>query len=118
MLETVAIILIGLLPGMLSSYLVTTGIRRYTRERRYHQTFEETPILITRSLQSHLQAQDYHYVEGLGYIVGDLSCQYNARSPHLRCAVNPSGPCQGCLLYEAIQFPEEPDGTCATKNLR
>ena len=106
MLETVAIILLGLIPGMLASYLMTTGVRRYTRERYYYQTYLERSTTPTH-LQSYLQSQDYHYVEGLGYIVGDLSCQYNARSPHLRCATNPSGPCEGCSLYEAIRFPEE-----------
>ena len=28
--------------------------------------------------------------------IGWLSCRHNARSPHLRCAVNPTGPCDGC----------------------
>jgi hypothetical protein len=114
MLETIAIILIGLIPGMLSSYLVTTGIRRYTRGQRYQQTFTELPT--TQLLHPYLESQDYHYVEGLGYIVGDLSCQYNARSPYLRCAINPSGPCKGCLLYDTLDFPEEQDRTPTTKN--
>lgn len=34
------------------------------------------------------------------HFIGDLSCYYNAHSPHLRCAVNPSGPCEGCPYYE------------------
>ncbi|MFQ3613431.1 MAG: DUF6464 family protein [Cyanobacteriota bacterium] len=34
-----------------------------------------------------------------GGILGDPSCQFNARSPLLRCAVNPLGPCQGCPHY-------------------
>jgi Family of unknown function (DUF6464) len=33
--------------------------------------------------------------------LGDTSCQFNAHSPFIRCAVNPSGPCQGCSFYEA-----------------
>ncbi|MDC0834035.1 hypothetical protein CKA32_004704 [Geitlerinema sp. FC II] len=33
-------------------------------------------------------------------ILGDRSCRYNARSPYIRCAVNPEGPCQGCRHYE------------------
>ena len=33
--------------------------------------------------------------------IGELSCKFNARSSHLRCAVNPSGPCEGCSSYEA-----------------
>lgn len=106
MLETIAIFLIGLIPGMLSSYFVATGVRRYGRQRRYAQQFREMAL---ERREPHLPAQDYRYVEGLGYIVGDLSCQFNARSPYIRCAVNPSGPCNGCLSYEAIRFPEEQD---------
>lgn len=39
------------------------------------------------------------YIEGVGYVIGDLSCSYNARSPHIRCAVNPDGLCQDCRHY-------------------
>ncbi len=35
----------------------------------------------------------------VGYL-GDTSCQFNAHSPFIRCAVNPSGPCQNCTDYE------------------
>ena len=31
-----------------------------------------------------------------GSPIGDIDCIYNARSSHLRCAVNPDGPCEGC----------------------
>lgn len=34
-----------------------------------------------------------------GYI-GEWSCLYNARSPLLRCAVNPLGPCESCPQYQ------------------
>ncbi|QLE42232.1 hypothetical protein FD723_18605 [Nostoc sp. C052] len=34
--------------------------------------------------------------------VGDASCRWNARSPYIRCAINPSGECQGCKHYERI----------------
>ena len=40
------------------------------------------------------------YVEGIGYIIGDVSCCYNARSPYIRCAVNPGGLCEGCREYQ------------------
>ncbi len=39
------------------------------------------------------------YVEGVGYVIGDLTCEYNARSPYMRCAVNPAGLCQDCRHY-------------------
>ena len=32
--------------------------------------------------------------------IGDLSCRFNAHSPYIRCAVNPSGPCENCPHYE------------------
>jgi hypothetical protein len=104
MLESIAVILIGLIPGMLSSYLITRGVGRYLRRHQDAQVLWENAIARQPAA---LPPADYRYVEGLGYIVGDLSCQFNARSPHLRCAVNPSGPCQECSAYQAIVFPEE-----------
>lgn len=50
---------------------------------------------------------DHQYVEGMGYLMGDLSCRWNARSSYLRCAVNPEGPCQNCGHYEAREFADE-----------
>lgn len=32
-------------------------------------------------------------------VIGDARCVYNARSSLIRCAVNPNGPCAGCLSY-------------------
>jgi hypothetical protein len=40
--------------------------------------------------------------------IGDPSCIYNARSPEIRCAVHPQGPCEGCPHYE--RRPQE-DGS-------
>ncbi|AKG20609.1 DUF6464 family protein [Calothrix sp. 336/3] len=34
------------------------------------------------------------------WVVGDASCQYNALSEIIRCAVNPEGPCESCRYYE------------------
>jgi hypothetical protein len=33
-------------------------------------------------------------------IIGDASCAYNAHSEIMRCAVKPTGPCQGCQHFE------------------
>jgi hypothetical protein len=33
--------------------------------------------------------------------IGNTACAHNAESPHLRCAVNPCGPCEGCPEFEA-----------------
>ncbi|RZM79196.1 DUF6464 family protein [Leptolyngbya iicbica] len=34
------------------------------------------------------------------WVLGDISCEYNARSELVRCAVNPDGPCQNCAHYQ------------------
>ncbi len=34
------------------------------------------------------------------YYIGDTTCVNNAHSPYIRCAINPSGPCDDCSHYE------------------
>ena len=53
---------------------------------------------------SRLNLSDRYYLDGVGYLIGDISCRYNAKSGYVRCAVNPSGPCEGCRYYEAREF--------------
>ncbi|MHC5779984.1 DUF6464 family protein [Nostoc sp.] len=36
------------------------------------------------------------------HFIGDVSCKNNARSPFLRCAVNPDGPCHKCKDHEEV----------------
>jgi hypothetical protein len=36
------------------------------------------------------------------WVVGEASCCFNARSELIRCAVNPSGPCNSCRYYERL----------------
>lgn len=47
---------------------------------------------------------DAHFVDGMGFVVGDITCQLNALSPYIRCATNPFGPCEGCRDYESKEF--------------
>ena len=35
-----------------------------------------------------------------GWVIGDPDCRFNARSPLLRCAVWPEGPCESCSHRE------------------
>ena len=37
------------------------------------------------------------------WVIGDVTCTYNARSELMRCAINPSGPCNECRQYESIK---------------
>jgi hypothetical protein len=36
---------------------------------------------------------------GSGWVIGDPLCRFNARSPLLRCAVLPAGPCERCAHF-------------------
>jgi hypothetical protein len=36
---------------------------------------------------------------GEGWVIGDPHCRFNARSPLLRCAVLPAGPCDRCAHF-------------------
>jgi hypothetical protein len=36
---------------------------------------------------------------GQGWVIGDPLCRFNARSPLLRCAVLPAGPCDRCAHF-------------------
>lgn len=42
---------------------------------------------------------EHQFFEG-EWILGDPGCRFNAQSALIRCAPNPSGPCQGCRFYE------------------
>jgi hypothetical protein len=36
------------------------------------------------------------------WIIGDVTCRFNAGSELIRCAVNPNGPCNSCRFYEQV----------------
>ena len=96
MVIVVFLILIGLLPPALSVWAT------YRAERRVVDRFD----LAIESAQYpaispwRQRDPDEHYIDGIGLVIGDITCQLNARSPHIRCAVNPMGPCDGCRSYE------------------
>ena len=37
------------------------------------------------------------------WVIGDITCQYNARSELVRCAINPMGPCKDCRHYHPVK---------------
>lgn len=39
---------------------------------------------------------------GHGWVIGDPLCRFNARSPLLRCAVLPEGPCERCAHFSPL----------------
>ncbi|BAZ66447.1 MAG: hypothetical protein KME28_08015 [Pelatocladus maniniholoensis HA4357-MV3] len=101
MFRILLVIAIGFLPSLLSLWLMRkTQARMRSHLRRAARNFPREPI----SIDIRPDVSDRYYLEGVGYLIGDVSCRYNARSGYLRCAVNPSGPCEGCRYYEAKEF--------------
>lgn len=76
-----------------ASYLVLQRRHRYTlRAGRYELAS------VALQVKSQTRPADARQWNG-GWVIGDPSCRFNARSPLLRCAVLPDGPCQSCAHY-------------------
>lgn len=96
MLETLIIVAVGLMPPLLSVWVMGK-----TQARTQQRLRQALAIPVVRQQRSTTELpRDRYYLEGVGYLIGDISCQFNARSGYLRCAVNPQGPCQGCRHYQ------------------
>lgn len=96
MLIVLLIFGLSLLPALVSAWISLRA-----RDRVQADFGRAIEVASQRGFKAAIQRdRDLNYVEGLGYVIGDFSCQMNARSPYLRCAMNPCGPCEGCQLYE------------------
>lgn len=99
MFKTLLVLIVGCLPSLFSLWIIRKAQwRTRMRIRQAANTF--TPGHRVSQHPRHLE-HDRYYLEGVGYLIGDISCKYNARSGYVRCAVNPSGPCEGCRFYES-----------------
>jgi Family of unknown function (DUF6464) len=56
---------------------------------------------ISLYVQSVERPEDTTLING-HWVIGDVNCRFNAHSELMRCAVNPSGPCQDCRFFESI----------------
>ena len=96
MLTALLVLFLGLTPWLLSVWVMRKA-EAQARERiaaarlAVRAIPQPTPGIGT----------DRTYIPGVGYLVGDITCEYNARSSYIRCAVNPSGPCKDCSQYKA-----------------
>jgi hypothetical protein len=84
------------------NYLDLEGQTYAVLERRHrYQLFSGRYRLhkIALYVQSAPRPTDRTFIDGR-WILGDASCQYNARSELMRCAVNPEGPCDRCRFYQ------------------
>ena len=77
------------------SFLVLQRHHRYQlRSGRYELS------CIALQVKAQKQPADARWWQGR-WVIGDPSCHYNARSPLLRCAVLPEGPCDCCAHHTA-----------------
>jgi Family of unknown function (DUF6464) len=100
-LKTLLVIAIGFLPSVFSLWVIRKSqLRTRTRLRQAATNFSRMRI------QQNIRPVegDRYYLEGVGYLIGDISCKFNARSGYLRCAINPNGPCQDCRYYESREL--------------
>ncbi|MGB3293886.1 MAG: DUF6464 family protein [Phormidesmis sp.] len=97
------IITIGLVPAMVSLWL---GLRSHSHFRdSLHLAADRAAHERFRRFSIRPRDPDEHFVEGVGLVIGDITCQLNARSSYIRCAPNPTGPCEGCRDYEGKDYP-------------
>ena len=91
MLPVILIFAISLTLPLLSIWIL------HQEEARSRTRFR---AVMEATARSHLLSLEAQRLEISNPLIGDASCQYNARSALIRCAVNPSGPCQECPYYE------------------
>lgn len=103
MLVIFLIFAVGLTPAIVSAVMAV----RSERADKQHEPFAAPSGLAQGMLKLLDGDQDLHYVDGMGYMIGDITCDLNARSPYLRCAVNPMGPCDGCSAYAPKVFDRQ-----------
>jgi len=78
---------------------LTTGDRSFLVLQRRHRyrlrqgRYELAAVAL--QVKSQQQPTDALWWEGR-WVIGDPDCRFNARSPLLRCAVLPEGPCEHC----------------------
>src|SRR5919199_6584183 len=95
MLDAILIFVFGLTPPILSLWLMQRA-----KERMQARLLASRQQSFGRMTPRSQLPSDRYYLEGVGYLIGDITCQFNARSAYIRCAVNPSGPCEECPYYQ------------------
>ncbi len=101
MLKTLLVIAVGFLPSLISLWVIRKTQLR-TRSRLRQAALDLSGVRVRQNIRH--PESDRYYLEGVGYLIGDISCKFNAQSGYIRCAVNPSGPCQNCRYYESREL--------------
>ena len=77
------------------SFLVLQRSHRYQLRHGSYQLFE-----VALQVKAQQQPHDARWWNNQ-WVIGDPSCHFNARSPLLRCAVLPDGPCERCAHVQS-----------------
>lgn len=102
MLVIILIFVVGLTPAIVSAWMSVRA------DRNEKCGSAAVPTALGQSMLKLLDNNtDLHYIDGMGYMIGDITCDLNARSPYLRCAMNPMGPCDGCSAYAPKVFDRQ-----------
>ena len=72
------------------SFLVMQRRHRYRLHSGVYQI--SSVVLMVRPQRQPADARWFRH----GWVIGDPTCRFNARSPLIRCAVIPEGPCERC----------------------
>jgi hypothetical protein len=91
------ILILGIFPFVLSIW----ALHRWTRHPHFRRSRSAALDSSANSFRSRSNFSTLQLFDP-AYFIGDTSCQFNAHSPLLRCAVNPDGPCQACPHYQSI----------------
>ena len=90
------------------NYLDLEGNTYAVLERRHRYQFKAGRYRLQKIaiyVQSAKEPSEKSLVGGR-WVIGDVSCRYNASSEIIRCAVNPDGPCKTCRFYEKLKAKE------------
>ncbi|MGK7876073.1 MAG: DUF6464 family protein [Xenococcaceae cyanobacterium] len=87
------------------NYLDLKGETYTVLERHHHYQYKVGGYCLRKIslyVQSAPRLTEKSLIDGR-WVIGDVSCRFNAKSEILRCAVNPAGPCEGCRSHEPIE---------------
>jgi len=76
------------------SFLVMQRSHRYQLRNGHYELAS-----IALQVKAQRQPAEARWWQGR-WVIGDPNCRFNARTPLLRCAVVPEGPCQRCSHFE------------------
>lgn len=87
------------------AYLEVEGQAYMVLERRHRYHLKSGRYLLHKIALyvQPFQPPDQRSVLEGRWVIGDINCLYNARSELLRCAINPSGPCDRCIHFQPLE---------------